>query len=143
MINSTKINFSNILLDENVYQNISVYNILYKTPAGPKPLRIRFDKIDGFIIGLDDKNKHLILFDCGLFNKICDKIKYLISKKSDVTNRTNHNFEKIRIDSYNLLPIEKILTFYNVIILIKSVVNKNKNIYYYNIFLEGGSYRDT
>ena len=143
MINSTKINFSNILLDENVYQNISVYNILYKTPAGPKPLRIRFDKIDGFIIGLDDKNKHLILFDCGLFNKICDKIKYLISKKSDVTNRTNHNFGKIRIDSYNLLPIEKILTFYNVIILIKSVVNKNKNIYHYNIFLEGGSYKDT
>ena len=24
---------------------------------------------------------HLILFDYGLFNKICDKIKYLISKK--------------------------------------------------------------
>ena len=42
----------------------------------------------------------------------------------------------IRIDSYNSLPIEKILNFYNVIILIKSVVNKNKNEYYYKIFLE-------
>ena len=31
-----------------------------KTPAGPKPLRIRFDKIDGFIISLDDKIKHFI-----------------------------------------------------------------------------------
>ena len=27
-------------------------------------------------------------------------------------------------------------------ILIKSVVNKNKNEYYYNIFLEKGSYKD-
>ena len=54
---------------------------MYKTPTGRKPLRIRFDKIDGFIIALDSKNKLLILFDYGLFNKICDKIKYLISKK--------------------------------------------------------------
>ena len=34
------------------------------------------------------------------------------------------------------------LTFYNAIILIKSVVNKNKNSYYYNIFLGKCSYRD-
>ena len=39
----------------------------------------------------------------------------------------NHNFRRIRIDSYNSLSIEKILTFRNVIILIKSVVDKNKN----------------
>ena len=32
--------------------------------------------------------------------------------------------------------------FHNVIILIKSVFNKNKNKYYYNIFLEKGSYKD-
>ena len=81
IINGAKINFSNILLDKKLYENISVYNISYKTPTGPKPLRIRFDKIDGFIISLDGKIKHLILFDYKLFNKICDKIKYLISKK--------------------------------------------------------------
>ena len=38
--------------------------------------------------------------------------------------------------------ILKILTFHNVVVLIKSVVNKNKNKYYYNIFLEKGSYKD-
>ena len=81
IINGTKINFSNILLDKILYENISVYNISYKTPTGTKQLRIRFDKIDVFIIALDSKIKHLILFDYGLFNKICDKIKYLISKK--------------------------------------------------------------
>ena len=43
---------------------------------------------------------------------------------------------------HNSLPIEKMLTFHNVIILIKSVVNKNKNEYFYNIFLEKGLYKD-
>ena len=81
IINGTKIYFSNILSDKKLYENVSVYNISYKTPTGPKPLRIRFDKIERFVIALDGKNKHLILFGYGLFNKICDKSKYLISKK--------------------------------------------------------------
>ena len=37
--------------------------------------------------------------------------------------------------------MKKILTFHNVIILIKSVVNKNENKYCYNIVLEKGSYK--
>ena len=51
---------------------------------------------------------------------------------------TNHTFARIRIDLYNSLPIEKILTFHNVIILIKSVVNKNKS----HMILEKGLYKD-
>ena len=65
-----------------------------------------------------------------------------ISEESGITNSINHNFARIRIESYNSLPIEKILTFHNVIILIMSVGHKNKNSYYYNIFLEKGSYKD-
>ena len=64
-----------------MYENIQVYIILHKTPTSAKPLRIRFNKIDGFIMVLDGKIKDLVLFDYGLFDKICDKIKYLISKK--------------------------------------------------------------
>ena len=63
IINGAKIYFSDTLFDKKLYENISVDNISYKSPTGPKPLRIRFDKIDGFIIALDGKNKHLILFD--------------------------------------------------------------------------------
>ena len=77
----------------------------------PKPLRIRFGKIDGLILALDGKNKHLILFNYGLFKQICNKIKYLISKESGITNSINHNFGKIRIDSYNSL----IMFFYSLI----------------------------
>ena len=107
IINGSKINFSNILLNKKLYENIPVYNISNKNPTGPKPWHIRFDKIDGFIISLDGKIKHLILFDYGFVDKICDKIKYLISKKSDITNSINYNFGKINIDSYNSLPIKR------------------------------------
>ena len=79
-------------------------------------MHITFNKIDGFIISLDGKIKHLVLSDYGLLDKIFDKIKYLISKKTGITNSINYNFGRIKIDSYNSLPIEKILTFHNVII---------------------------
>ena len=39
----------NILIDEKSYENISVYTISYKTFIGAKLLRIRFDKVNGFI----------------------------------------------------------------------------------------------
>ena len=35
IINGTDINFSDILLDKKLYENISVYDILHKTSAGP------------------------------------------------------------------------------------------------------------
>ena len=92
-----------------------------------KPLCIRFDKTDEFM-KIHNKIRYSVLFDQSYCDKICDKIKYLISKKSGITNSINHNFGKIRIDSYDSLPIEKILIFHNVIILIKSVVDKNNNI---------------
>ena len=79
-----------------------------------------------------------------MLDKICDKIKYLkylIGKKGGITNSINHNFGKIRINWYNSLPIKTILTFHFVIILIKSVVNKNENKFCYNTFLEKGLYK--
>ena len=81
IINATKINFNNVLINKKLYNKIS-----YKSPTGPKPLLISFSKIDGFIISLDSKIKRSVLFDYGLFEKICDKIEYLIRKKSGITN---------------------------------------------------------
>ena len=37
----------NILIDEKSSENIFVYNILYKSLIDYKPLRIRFDKVEG------------------------------------------------------------------------------------------------
>ena len=63
IINGIKINFSNILLNKKYLNNILIYNISYKSPAGPKPLHFRLDKIDRFLISADDRTKHLVLFD--------------------------------------------------------------------------------
>ena len=101
IINGTDINFSDILLDKKLHENVSVFDILYKTSTGPRPLRIKFDKIDGFIMVLDAKIKHLILFNYGLFDKICNEIKYCISKKSGITNSITQS-ELIHIVFYLL-----------------------------------------
>ena len=66
------------------------------------------------------------MFDYSYCYKTCYKIKYLICEKSGTTDSINHNFARIRIDSYDSLPIEKILTFHNVIKLTNSVVTKMK-----------------
>ena len=63
---------------------------------------------------------------------------FSIGKYSGITNVISHIYVKIKIDSYDSLPLEKTLLFH-VIILIKSVFNKDKNKYYYNIFWEKGS----
>ena len=77
IVNGTIINFNNILLNRKLHEYISVYNISYKYPTGPKPLRIRFDKIDGFIISLDCKVKHLLLFDYGCLIKFVIRLNIL------------------------------------------------------------------
>ena len=56
-------------------------------------MRISFDERDGFIRFLGHKINCLVLLDCGLFDKICDRIR------------------KIRIYSYNFLPMENIFGF--------------------------------
>ena len=84
IIRNFDISFNNILLDEKLYENISVYEISYKISTGPETLHIRFDKIDGFITACG-KFRHLVLFDYRLFDKVCDRIKYLISEKRNIT----------------------------------------------------------
>ena len=52
-----------------------------------------------------------LLFDCSWCDETCDGIKYLTSEKSGIAESINHNFARIRIDSDNSLPIEKIFDF--------------------------------
>ena len=137
--------FCNILLDkkfyENSFENILIYNTSCQTFMGEKSLCIRFNKIDGFI-KIYDRTMYLALFGPERYDAIYDRIRDLINEKGGITDSVNHNFGRIRIDLCSSLPIEKVLTFHNVILLIKSVVNENKNNYYYKIFLEKGSYED-
>ena len=47
----------------------------------------------------------------------------------------SRNYEKI-VNSSDFLLLEKTITFYNDVILIKLVFNNDKSNYYYNTFLE-------
>ena len=117
-----------------------IYDILYKTLIGPKPLRIKFDKRDGFI-RIYDGTRHLTLFGFENYDVIYNRTRYLISLKSIITYIFSFYFAKIKVDLYDYLPTEKRLTLHNVLIFIKSVLDKDKNHYYYKISLEKCAYQ--
>ena len=55
------LDFDNILIDEKSHKNILIFEMSYKNLIGSKPLRIKFDKIDGFI-RIYDGTGYLTLF---------------------------------------------------------------------------------
>ena len=110
-----------------------IYDISHKTLIGPKPLQVRFDKIDGFV-KMYDGTKYIKLLGPEKYDAIYNRIRYLISLKSSITYMFSHIFAKIKVNSYDPLPIEKRMALRNVIIQIKWVLNKDKNHYHYNIF---------
>ena len=66
----------NILIDKKSYENMLIYDISYKTLIDPKPLRIRFDKIDGFI-RVYDGARYLTFFGSEKYDAVSDRIRYL------------------------------------------------------------------
>ena len=90
------------------------YDISYKTLIGSKPLRIRFDKIDGFI-RIYDGSRYLTLFNPEKYDAIYDRYRYLISLKNGITYISSHYYAKVKVVPYDSLPIEKRLTLHDVI----------------------------
>ena len=64
---------------------------------GAKPLRIRFDKVDGFI-RVYDGIRYLVLFDPEKYDVTCSKIRYPIGIKSGIIYIIYHNYTKIKVD---------------------------------------------
>ena len=89
----------NILIDENSHENIMIYDISYKTVIGSKTLRIRFDKIVGFI-RIYDETRCLSLFGCENYDAIFDRIGCPISLNSGVTYTSSHYFAKIKVEIF-------------------------------------------
>ena len=103
--------FDNILIDEKSYE--SVWFITFHTKHA-----------EGFI-RIYDGTRYLVLFDPEKYDSIYNRIRYFISQSNGLTYVVvSHNYTRIKIDSYDFLPLEKISTLYNAIILIKSVFNK-------------------
>ena len=96
-------------MDEKSYENILIFHISCTILIRAKPLRIMFDKADGFI-RVHDGTRYLVLFDV-----IYNRMRYLENQKIGITYLFSHNYAKIKIDS--------------------SVFIKDQNNYYYNISL--------
>ena len=134
-------NSDKILLDENLYGHILVYEVSYKTFMGAKALRIRFQNVNGFI-KIYDRIRYLVLIGPKRYEAIYDRIRYLISGKSGTTCGISHILQESELVLIIPYLQKKTLIFYNVIILIKSAFNKNKNNYYYNVLLNKGFCED-
>ena len=112
---------------------------------GVKPLRIRFDQVYGSLkfmmkleMNVDIKNYLIVGFITNfMIRLIILQVKKVIINKVLITILKESDLIHIV-----LYLQKKILTFQNVTILIKSVVDKNKNNYYFNAFLEKGLYVD-
>ena len=84
-----------------------------------------------------DCTKYLVLFHFDeKYERIFDRIRYLIILKSNISDIHSHQYTKIKISSGDDLPLEKTLNMHDLVILIKSVVNKNHNHYCYQVFLK-------
>ena len=117
-----------ILIDKNSDKNILIYDISWALIAS-EPLRIKFNRIDGFI-KIYDGTRYLTLFGLEKYYAFCDKIRYLANQKNDTTYIFSHTFAKVKVDSNDSLLIGKILTLNYFIILIKWVIDKYKTHYY-------------
>ena len=61
LININDLDLDNILLNEKSYEKALIYDVAYRTPYDEKPLRIIFDKVDGYIRKYDS-TKYLASF---------------------------------------------------------------------------------
>ena len=107
--------FDNILKDKS-HQNIFVYDILYKTLFGSKPLQISFDEVDGFI-RVYDGIVYLALFVPENMMSFAIELDILFAKKVIL-----HMFFLIIMQKSKLILMILYL-WKNVIIFIKSVFN--------------------
>ena len=76
MIKIEDFDLNNILTDKKSCKNILVQNnILCKSLIDYESLRIRFDKMDGFV-KVSDGNRYLVLFRSEKYDSIYDRIRY-------------------------------------------------------------------
>ena len=61
MIKIEDFDFDNVLLHKKSFGNILIYDISNKTLIGGKILRVKYDKVDGFV-RVYDGTRYLVLF---------------------------------------------------------------------------------
>ena len=88
-----------------------------------------FDQTNEFI-KVYDGTRCLVLFVSEKYDSTSNRIRYLISVESGITYIIFYNYTKITIIESRLIRLfssKEAMTFHNIIVLIKSVFDKDKN----------------
>ena len=73
-----------------------------------------------------DGIRYSVLIAPEKYDTIYNRIRYLIDQKSCIKHNFSQKYAKIKIDSYDSLPLGKTLTLFSVIIPIKSILKTVK-----------------
>ena len=99
-ININDLYLTTILLDEKSYKNILFYDLKTLHAAKPaKPLCIIFDKVDGYIRKHDGIKFLVLIHSNEKYERMFDRIRYLIMLKSSFSDVYSHKYTKIKINS--------------------------------------------
>ena len=149
MINIKDFDPNLLKIDKNLYKNIDIYYIAYITVKDSdyvkinsvNPLYLILSEVDGYII--ERNGSKYLVFDSAngnnevlkKYNDFCDEIKDRIetinggktSKRSSA--EYDEGFMKIKFNSDDNLPLNKILKLHNVTIVIRSVFEGHGKLY--------------
>ena len=149
MINIKNFDPNQIKIDKESYKNIIIYyngyiiikNLSYVRIDRVNPLYLIIDKADGYIEETDenkyltrvstDKNKDTLI----TYTELSDKIKDLIRSITNTPGDFDKKYMKIKFNSDDNLPLNKILKLHDLTIIVRSVFKRNKK-YYPQVFLD-------
>ena len=135
MINIKVFDSSLLKIDKKSYKNIGIYNIRYITIKkidvcesinSVNPLYLIIGKVDGYI--KENNGKKYLVFTStnkdilAKFTKLWVEIDYLIeTKNGGEKGEYEKDFMKVRFESYDNLPLNKILKFHMLTVIVRSV----------------------
>ena len=154
MINIKHFDLILLKIDKKSYKDIGIYNIGYITIKkiddceniySVNPLYLRITHANGYIEEINenkylifdsiDENKELLKKYNDVFNGIRDKIKEISSGECDYEK----DYMKIKFNSDDDLPLNKLLKFYMMTIVIRSVFEEDSKLYL-QVFLDDALY---
>ena len=129
MINIKDFDSNLLKIDKKSYKNIDIYHIGYITMkdsdyvkiTSVNPLYLIIDKVDVYIKEKMNKNKEVLT----KYTEIWDKIKNLIKTINNKSGEYGKDFMKIKFNSDDNLPLNKILKLHNTTIVMRSIFQKD------------------
>ena len=154
IINIRKFDANKIKIDEKSYKNILIYYIGYVTIKDSKyvkinsvnPLYLIFNKVNGYFEEING-NKYLTLVPTNenkekikKYEELWSKIRDLIRSITKNSDDYDEKYMKIKFNSDDELPLNKMIEIPSMIIVVKAVFHEN-NKYYPQVFLDECLYK--